>query len=390
MNVFLEQATTWLPLVAWEAVWKSVVLLTGAGAVATALRKKSAAARHLVWTWAMAGCLVLPPVSFGLPSWWWSILPDGVNLLSPREKAPAVLTQDGQAGDPTYSGEDRAVSTTRATLPASAVHNDPATASLPSRIAPSPTWWPMALWMTGTLVIPVVQLVGWLSLLSLVRSADPPEAGGWGKMARELARQLGLRRVRFLRSDRVLNPMTWGWLRPVVLLPAALDGWPTERLRTVLLHELAHVQRRDWLTQTMAHLACAAYWFNPLVWLAARRMRIERERACDDVVLQDGARPSDYADLLLTLARSLRSARWAGFPTVAIARPSQLEGRLLSILDPSRSRARVSRRLAGLAVLGFAAMILPLASVRLSARAEPPQIKPPRHGDRPGDETRAG
>ncbi len=119
-------------------------------------------------------------------------------------------------------------------------------------------------------------------------------------------------------------------------------------------------------------MACALYWFNPLAWLAARQMRRERERACDDLVLRAGARPSDYAAHLLQLARGFRSARVVSFATVSMARPSQLEGRLLSILDPSRRRSGLSRRFVGLGVIASALMIVPLASVRLGVRAAEP------------------
>ena len=95
----------------------------------------------------------------------------------------------------------------------------------------------------------------------------------------------------------------------MLLVPAEAEAWPDERRRLVLLHELAHVRRWDWLTQLVAHVACAMYWFNPLVWLAARQMRIERERACDDLVLASGAKASDYAQELLALAAGLSDSR---------------------------------------------------------------------------------
>lgn len=126
----------------------------------------------------------------------------------------------------------------------------------------------------------------------------------WLTLLDQLRRQLAVRRrVQLRQCQSSLAPLTWGALRPVLLVPLESGDWLDKRRRLVLLHELAHVRRWDWLTQLVAHVACAAYWFNPLVWWVARQMRIERERACDDIVLASGARASDYARELLALAR---------------------------------------------------------------------------------------
>ncbi len=156
-------------------------------------------------------------------------------------------------------------------------------------------------------------------------------------LLREACDQLRLRRpVRLLQSADNPMPLTWGWWRPVVLLPADAAHWPTERRRVVLLHELAHAKRWDCLTQTVARIVCALYWINPLVWLAARRMCVERERACDDLVLNSGCRASDYATHLVDIARTFR--RTPQLAGIAMARSSQLQGRIAAIVDASRAR----------------------------------------------------
>jgi hypothetical protein len=157
-------------------------------------------------------------------------------------------------------------------------------------------------------------------------------------------------------------PMTWGVRRPVIVLPAGADRWSEAERRQVLVHELAHVRRHDVLTQFIARIVCAVYWFHPLVWLAAARLRIERERACDDLVLRSGARPSDYAGHLLEIARSFRVAPPpAGLASVAMARPSQLAMRLLDVLDAHRRRGALPEWAGVSAALAAAIVVVPLA-----------------------------
>jgi len=165
--------------------------------------------------------------------------------------------------------------------------------------------------------------------------------------------------------------MTWGWRHPVVLLPDDAPGWPADRLQAVLLHELAHVRRRDWLSHRFADIVCALYWFHPLVWLTARRLRTEGEIACDDLVLTSGVAAPDYARHLLDVARALCPASTA-IPkaAIAMARTARIEGRLRMILDATRPRRALTRR-ALLLVLtpGFAALVT-LAMLHLDARAQ--------------------
>ena len=183
--------------------------------------------------------------------------------------------------------------------------------------------------------------------------------------------------MRLLQSDRVAMPMTWGWRRPVILLPATASGWQSTRRTVVLRHELAHVKRADVATQLLAQGACAVYWFNPVVWLAAFRLRVEREQACDDAVLGLGSRASDYANHLLDIARECRAPGLAVSAAVAIARPSQLERRMRAILDPTVRRA-AERSTAVLAAVFLTGAVLAVSAVTPTVESLPgPAIATP-------------
>ncbi len=167
-------------------------------------------------------------------------------------------------------------------------------------------------------------------------------------------------------SRRVSVPFTRGVFRPSIILPWAARHWPAGRLRAVLAHERAHIVRRDCLTFLVARVACAVYWFNPLVWWAARQMLAERERACDDRVLAAGIRPIEFAHDLLEVARDAGRIGWAA---AAAAHPSQLEGRLRAILDPRLGRGTVTTVSAILITVVITALAIPVAALSSAAPA---------------------
>ena len=98
-------------------------------------------------------------------------------------------------------------------------------------------------------------------------------------------------------------PFAWGMFDPDVILPSAARDWPFERIRSVLLHELAHVARGDYFIHIVVEVVRALYWPNPLVWIAARYKSAERERACDDFALREGTPGREYARHLLDVAK---------------------------------------------------------------------------------------
>jgi TonB family protein len=192
----------------------------------------------------------------------------------------------------------------------------------------------------------------------------------WTRLSAEVSRALGLQRpVRLLRSHRATMPVTWGVLQPRVLLPKEAEDWPLERVRVVLSHELAHVQRRDWLFQMLAEAGRVLYWFNPLAWVNCDRLRRESEQACDDAVLNSGIDAPDYAEHLLELARTLKSSDRAWSVALAMARQTNLERRFMAMLDPSVKRRAVTRKATFLTVFAAVCLTVTLASLRAPAQA---------------------
>lgn len=200
-------------------------------------------------------------------------------------------------------------------------------------------------------VLPVVWSV--IAALLLLR---------WGlglmRLYRITRRASGTESIRV--SESIQTPMTWGAIRPVILLPAYVDGWTEEQRDVVLRHERAHIERRDWLWQGLAQVMTAIFWFHPLVWLAASQLRQEAEHAADDATLASGVQAHDYADRLMAVARKLSGH--APEAAVAMVRQPALTSRIASILDTARARtgASVGARIG--VVLAAVALLVPLSA----------------------------
>jgi beta-lactamase regulating signal transducer with metallopeptidase domain/HEAT repeat protein len=403
-----------LELLATLAV-KGALILGMAAMTTWMLRRAAAASRHLVWSLALASLLALPLLSVALPAWQWSAFPahllasqsPAASVTSSRaavleESAPATRLADSPSRSDVRANEvsnarpaehnARSLDAARSATTAEAANGSPASGpsvaaftesnagyEAPSRRRSLRGWiqWAMIVWLMGAALIVTHLVVGIARIWQLTRRAERVRDAEWLTLVEHLSQRIGLTQtVALRRSARVTMPMACGFVRGSVLLPADADGWPRERREVVLLHELAHVKRRDCLTQLIAQAACAGYWFNPLVWLAARRLRVERERACDDQVLDAGAKASDYAGHLLDIARSMGAAPHALMAAVAIARRSQLEGRLLAILDPRMRRHALNRATVTFIAIVMLCLVLPLAMLRPVASAQTKRARP--------------
>jgi beta-lactamase regulating signal transducer with metallopeptidase domain len=302
-----------------ELAVRSTVILLVAWVLTRLMSRASAAARHLVWHAAIVATLAAPfvaPIAVVLLAQVPQVttvpqVPEVLNVLGAVE-VPALLRERPSAAD-----TQRAISTS-STL--------------------------RTLGTVGCLATLLWFAAGWIAAARLTRRSNRAPASWQLELNVLRDRMCITRKVRLGIIDGPTSPLATGLWHAAILLPRLALSWSSERRQAVLLHELAHIRRRDCGVQLLAQAACALYWFNPLVWIAAAHLRRERERACDDEVLRLGAQPSSYALHLLDIARHLH-------PTIrpsaalAMARPSELEGRLLAVLATNRARvaSRASR-----------------------------------------------
>src|SRR5262249_8870157 len=224
--------------------------------------------------------------------------------------------------------------------------------------------WAITIWGAGALLLSLRLLSGSLRVRGIARRGERLLDSECLEEAGEISRRLGLKSpVRMVTSAAVPVAMTAALFRPVLPLNSSAGQWPSDLRRAVLLHELAHVRRGDWITFLLGELAVGVYWFHPLAWLVRRATRSNAERACDDRVIGEGTKPSAYAAQLLDVVRSFAPDALAALPVMAMARPSQFEGRVRAILDPDLRRREPSGRMVRGAAIGFLASLIALAAL---------------------------
>jgi TonB family protein len=333
-----------------NAVKASVILL--AALLAQALfHTRSAALRHCVLAIAIGCAGVTPLLSNLLPS----SPPAFIWNVGAIQRAPEMSAADRHTAANDGSAQGVAVQTGFSVMRGASA---PATGTSIRSVA-------RAVWAIGTIVSVLVLLVGLGRLRWLASRAQVLEAGPWVELAETLRRGYGLSSsVLLLQSDHPALLITWGWRHPKVMLPAPAREWANDRVRIVLTHELAHIARGDWAVQLAAEALRAVYWFNPLVWITCRHLRVESERACDDAVLTGGIEGPEYATHLLELVRSLHGRRRPWLPAPAVARPSSLEGRICAMLNTAINRQPVSSRARAAAALVLLSLTVVIAGVR--------------------------
>lgn len=384
-----------------DLVLKATLLLGLSCLAFGLLRRRSPAVRHRLWTLTFAALLVLPVLELALPRWRWPVLPGGApepamtGSISDASPTPASdLTPRFDALRTPWPIAAEAAQTRSTTELSSASDRSEIPGPAEARIERASflaRWslqqWVLVLW--GSIAAGLLsRLLGatWCSI-RLHKSSTPVDDAQWLELVSRVRRHFGVRVPIALRTHRrPLTPLVAGILRPVIILPARVLEWPSAARESILLHEMAHIRRHDVALQLLARFACCLYWFHPLAWYGLRRMRIDRESACDDCVIQAGQPPREYARWLVTVARALQAAPSAA---VGMAHPSTLESRIRAILDNARPRGPLSRKVAfgiAIAACGVTTVLAVAHPERMARAADQQSAGDPPGGGAPGAE----
>ena len=348
---------------------KATLILVVALGITLSMQRASAGARHLVWLVTLSTLLLVP----ALTAW----APIRLRVLPAENKIAPVTPRsisDASASAPKFDQplEAAPITINRSTAPTSAEN----------AITGSPILSGLSLivFLWAVVVVAIGASLGYAAMVvkRIVNRARPLTGDDWLTPLWEVSDRLALEEPpRLLRSEDAKMPFACGVFTPTIVLPAECDTWTLDRRRAVLLHELAHVRRHDLVGHTLGRLACAFYWFHPLVWTAAKQLRSESERACDDLALACGARATDYAEHLLDIVTSVkRDAAPVPVVALAMARRKEFEGRMLAILDPDLRHSSPSRKQSA-ALIGSLAIISIIVGAAAPAprqQAEPEKV----------------
>src|SRR5688572_28105781 len=308
----------------WMSAIQTTAILLIAVAVLPLLRRRSAALRHWVLVSALLFSAATPAFNLLMPSW---SVPAKIASVIPRSQGgttppntPQIVVREQRPSGTVAAAEPRAA---RSVIPTSQLI--------------------LGIWLAGALAGFAFLCMGLIRLRRFA-ARSTPVGEQWKDLAEKICLDYALpHSVRLLQSQNPSVLVTWGFAPPKVILPQGATSWPADVANIVLRHELAHIRRRDWVVQMIAQSLRIVHWFNPLIWIVCRRLRLEAELAADDTVLVRNIHGHDYASHLLRLARSLNTTDRAWSAVLNMARPSTLERRFTAMLNPNIDRNPLTR-----------------------------------------------
>ena len=319
-----------------------------------ALRHRSAAERSWVAHIGLLALVVMAFAPLALPSW--------------NVEAPAFLGRTPAAEATVLESPRTTTAVASAPISSSKV---PDSAFAP-RTALSAEAAATALYAVPAAILLLITFLALARLFALHARADVLVDGHWLSALARAQRRMGFKHgTALLTSDELASPISWGLMRPVILLNnRAVEA--SGEAEAILAHELAHVARMDWVKLLLARVATALFWFNPLVWLLAREAHQLREETADDAVLAADIVDTDYAQLLVGVARHECPGLLLGAHGVAPSKTS-LSRRVARVLDGKSVRGPVARSFALGVFAGAVLIAAPLAALTLTPKDGTPR-----------------
>ncbi len=367
---------------------KTAVVLSLALLAAVAARRRPAGVRHFILSSALIGLLLIPLLSLAPVGWRSPLLPGwmAAPAASPAGTSdePAARNVRAYKNDIEASSAAGPVAASPSSAPARLLVRGSATPLLPARSGPERAAAPAnapkpaesgpfaaaglvvtVLWTAGLAALLMRLAFGLGGAVRLTKEGTPLDGTAWRILVERFLALVSFHRdVRLKSHPEVLVPLTWGWRRPVVLLPEGSDSWSEDERSSALFHELSHVKRADFLVMLLVRTSLALFWWNPLCWVVYRELQKEQEIACDELVLRAGIRPSIYAATLLAFRRSA-GFRWN--PSAALLGmlgKSSFQERLAAILKQKLTFMEVKMKTKIMLALALVAAVALVGTAR--------------------------
>ncbi|MFL6722293.1 MAG: M56 family metallopeptidase [Sphingomonas sp.] len=338
-----------------EIALKSLLITSLTLGLLRLMKTRSAAERSWVAHIGLLALVIMALAPLALPSW--------------RVEAPALLGSSAETAPLVQTSQRTSVA--KAATPMASPAIAVASKALPVRPSLSPVAAATAIYALPAAILLFITLLAWARLVALRARAEVLVDGHWLSALARAQRRMGFKHgTALLTSDDLASPISWGLMRPVILLNSrAVEA--TSEAEAIIAHELAHVARMDWLKLLLARVATALFWFNPLAWVLAREAHQLREEAADDSVLGADIADTDYAQLLVGVARHECPGLLLGAHGVAPSK-SSLARRVARVLDGQLVRGPAARPFTLGVFAGAVLVAAPLAALTVTPGAAKP------------------
>lgn len=328
---------------------KGVLVFLLASAIVLLFKRLSFEHRHVVWFVVIVSFVVIAAVWLTVPS-----IGPILNIPADQEGTFGIVTAPLMDRDH-YVGLVAKLSRVSQTIYAS-----------PSRLLSLTA----LVWVAGVFFFLLPLILGRIALMIMGREAVPHRKPEHVKLVKKLAAKFGISRdVAMLTSDRCSVPFTYGFKKPFLVMPVGLQSWPNRQLEAVLIHELAHIRRRDCLTQLTARVICGLFWFVPLIWIAYARMQREQEKACDGCVIDAGIKPVEYAGHIVDLVRFSKGHILLQGISNAMGMKRMLNERIKSVLSLKSNRFTFKKKHFWGFIIICAGWLAPILAITVGIKA---------------------
>ena len=351
--LILEQVSRQVLIVILNASLKGFLIITCVYILFSCIKKVSAQTRHLIWFLSIAGFIILPCLSLFFQPFRIGVfrLPENPGVV--YQTFASVATRD--------------LSPARNLQLAKPIAHQ---ASNQIHSASAALRWTLFLivWLAGALTVFLRSNYGKVQAKKIVKIGEKIRQKKIVLLFEDLCKRNNLDIfIPLYVSTQVSSPFTFRVFKPIIVIPEEMVSWSKNEIKPVLLHEIHHIKRRDYLTQTMAALICAVFWFVPAVWIALKQLYAEQENSCDEGVIQNGINPRHYVRQMVRLACSMVSTTVNPGLSMVTGRRKTFERRIINILKSGgKTMKKKNDILTGLA---FILVILAIAGCATTGKA---------------------